>query len=119
MLQNASKPETGIVASVVGLLTLLFGATGVVIQLQDALNSIWEVKEKKSGIKGIFFDRILSLGMILGIGFLLLVSLVVSAALTAVSERFGTAMVLPNSEFYCIVWRDHRFVCDDFQIPAG
>ena len=94
MLQKANKPETGLVASVVGILTLLFGATGVVIQLQDALNSIWEVKEKKSGIKGIFLDRILSLGMILGIGFLLLVSLVVSAALTAVSERFGTAVVL-------------------------
>ena len=94
MLQNASKPETGILASIVGLLTLLFGATGVVIQLQDALNTIWEVEEKKSGIKGILLDRILSLGMILAIGFLLLVSLVISAALTAVSDTFGTGIIL-------------------------
>jgi membrane protein len=94
MLQNASKPETGILASIVGFLTLLFGATGVVGQLQDALNTIWEVKEKKSGIKGIFLGRILSLAMILAIGFLLLVSLVISAALTALSDTFGTGAIL-------------------------
>jgi membrane protein len=99
MLQNANKPKTGILASLVGLLTLLFGATGVVGQLQDALNTIWEVKEKKSGIKGILRNRILSLAMILGIGFLLLVSLVISAGLTAISDRLGTAVIFQVLHF--------------------
>jgi membrane protein len=99
MLQNASKRESGILASIIGFLTLLFGATGVVGQLKDALNTIWEVKEKKSGIKGIFLGRILSLAMILAIGFLLLVSLVISASLTALSDRLGTAAILQVFHF--------------------
>ena len=95
MLQNANKPKTGAMATILGVLTLLFGATGVVTQLQDALNTIWEVKpEKSAGIRGAVKDRILSIGMILSIGFLLLVSLVISAALTAISDNFGTAAFL-------------------------
>ena len=100
MLQNANRPKEGLIATILGFLALLFGATGVVTQLKDALNTIWDVEEKKgAGIMGFVKDRILSLAMILGIGFLLLVSLVVSAGLTAISERFGTAFLFQALNF--------------------
>ncbi len=86
MLKNASKPEAGILATIVGVITLLFGATGVFGELQNALNIVWDVKPKP--IKGIWMflrTRFLSLTLVLGIGFLLLVSLVISATLAGVS----------------------------------
>ena len=90
MLQDASKPSSGIVASVVGLVTLLIGATGVFGELRDALNTIWEVPSKGlGGIRGLIKDRFLSFTMLLGIGFLLLVSLVISAGLAAVGRFLG------------------------------
>jgi membrane protein len=95
MLKSASKPSSGIIATIVGFLTLIFGATGVVTQLKDALNTIWEVEPKKSsGIRALVNDRLLSFGLILAIGFLLLISLVISAALSAISESLGTAAIL-------------------------
>jgi membrane protein len=70
---------------------LLVGATGVVAQLQVALNKIWRVKADPSGsgIWRLVHTRILSFGMILGIAFLLIVSLVITTALTAVGEQLG------------------------------
>ncbi|HKW13548.1 MAG TPA: YihY/virulence factor BrkB family protein [Candidatus Krumholzibacteria bacterium] len=82
MMKGARRPATGILAGTIGVVTLLFGATGVVGQLQDALNTIWRVKPRPGrGIKRIILKRIVSFAMILGIGFLLLVSLVISAAI--------------------------------------
>jgi membrane protein len=93
MLEAANKPREGMIATVVGIATLLFGATGVFIQLQDALNTIWEVKPKPGrGIWGFIRYRLLSLAMVFGIGFLLLVSLVVSAGLAATGKWFEGAM---------------------------
>lgn len=91
MITSASNSETkSIWASILGGATLAFGATAVVIQLQDALNTIWEVKAKSGNfIKLFIFNRILSFGMILGVGFLLLVSLVLSAGLAAFSDYLG------------------------------
>jgi membrane protein len=87
-------------ASILSAATLVFGATGVVIQLQDALNTIWDVKTKPGNFVRLFIlNRILSFGMILGIGFLLLVSLVVSAGLAAFSDHLGK--LVPGLEF---VW---------------
>ncbi len=84
MLANAQKPSSGIVATAIGLVTLLLGASGVFGQLQDALNTVWEVQPKPGrGIVGLVKDRFLSLTMVLGTGFLLLVSLVVTAAIAA------------------------------------
>ena len=84
MVQSAgSKPATGIIASITGLLTLLLGASGVFGQLQSSLNIIWGVEPKPGrGILGIIKDRFLSFGFILVVGFLLLVSLILSAAIT-------------------------------------
>ena len=101
LLTSASNPAKGIVATIVGIITLLFGALGVFNELHNALNTIWEVKEEETkgfveSIKKVIFSRLLSFSMILGIGFLLLVSLVISAALSAVQETIGNA--IPMSE---------------------
>lgn len=106
MLKAADKPHTGIISTVIGIATLLFGATGVFIQLQDALNTIWEVKPKPGrGVWGFIRSRILSLAMVFGIGFLLLVSLVVSAGLAAAGKFLSDTM--PGGE---AVWHVVNFV---------
>jgi membrane protein len=94
MLQNAgAQKSSGIVATVVGIATLLFGASGVFGELQDALNTIWGVKARSGrGIVDIVRSRFFSFAMVLGIVFLLLVSLVVSAALAALG-KFGSGRV--------------------------
>lgn len=101
LLTSASSPARGILGTIVGIVTLIFGALGVFNELQNALNTIWEVEQEENtesgflaGIKKIIFGRLLSFGMILGIGFLLLVSLVISAALSAVQETVGNAIPL-------------------------
>jgi len=87
MIENARKPQEGILATVIGFATLLLGGLGAFGQLQDALNTIWEVTPKPGrGWKGIFQDRLASSGLVLGIGFLLLVSLVISAGLSALGN---------------------------------
>jgi membrane protein len=97
MIQNAQQPGTGIVATILGVVGLLLGALGAFGQLQDALNTIWEVKPKSGGgILALLRDRLLSLTMVLVVGFLLLVSLVISAGLAAVGNFM--ASLLPESE---------------------
>lgn len=92
MLQNSNKPAQGIFSAITGIFLLLVGATGVVGELKAALNTIWEVERQPSGgVMGLIRDRILSLAMILGIGFLLLVSLVISAMLSALTEFWGSS----------------------------
>lgn len=91
MLQNTQQPGSGgIIASVIGVVTLLFGASGVFGQLQESLNAIWEVKPNPSqGWKTFLQARFLSFAMVVVIGFLLLVSLVLSAVLSGLSSFLG------------------------------
>jgi membrane protein len=91
MIANANKPGSGgTIATITGVVFLLFGASGVFGQLQAALNTIWEVKPKPGkGIGSFLQARFLSFAMVLVIGFLLLVSLVLSAILAGVSSVFG------------------------------
>jgi len=97
MVKSAAKPKTGTLATVVGIVTLLFGAAGVFGQLKDALNTIWNVEpKKKSGILGLLKDRFLSFAMVLGTGFLLLVSLVIDSAVAAAGHFIGDR--LPGGE---------------------
>ena len=86
LLEGASKKESGVFATVVGTITLLLAATGAFLELQAALNAIWRVKpDPEANIRAYAFDRLRSFGIVVGIGFLLLVSLVVSAALSALN----------------------------------
>ncbi|HEX2055274.1 MAG TPA: YihY/virulence factor BrkB family protein [Nitrospiraceae bacterium] len=97
MIHRADKPSTGIIATVIAAVTLLFGASGLFGQLQDALNTIWGVEPKPGrGIWGLIKDRFLSFMAVLGTGFLLLVSLVLSAALAALGKWFGGWLPAPE-----------------------
>lgn len=86
MIVAASEKESSIIATIISVVTLIVGSTGVFAQLQVSLNLIWEVKvtAKKKWLKSLK-DRIMSFGLIISIGFLLLVSLLITAALTAFS----------------------------------
>ena len=91
LLDSANHLGQGIFATIIGIITLLFGALGAFNELHNALNIVWDVEEEKvqglwNSIRKLIIERFLSFAMILVIGFLLLVSLVVSTALTA----FGT-----------------------------
>lgn len=87
IVTNASKSEGTVLSSILAVVTLLFGATGVFYQTQQILNKMWEVKpQPKKKIVKLIKDRVFSFGLILVVGFLLLVSLVLSAGLTAFSD---------------------------------
>jgi membrane protein len=89
MLVHAKRPGTGAVAGSLGVIALLFGAIGAFMQLQGALNRAWEVKPdpKQGGIRRFIAKRILSVGMILAVAFLLIVSLAASAVLSSLGAR--------------------------------
>lgn len=92
MLLSLSEPAAGTTTALLSTVTLLVGATTVFAELQDALDRIWQVPDRKkpSGIWELLRARVLSFGMIMGIGFLLVVSLVASAALAAVGRYWGS-----------------------------
>lgn len=97
VIESARKPEAGIVATLVGLITLLIGATGVFGELEDALNIVWNVPKKTGfSVLGLIQSRFLSFTLILGTGFLLLVSLVVSAGIAAVGKYSN--QLFPDTE---------------------
>ena len=85
MLAKSAARSSGIIGTVVGVVTLLLGATAVMIELESALDVVWKVRPRSDrGWMGDVKDRVLSLGLVLSLGFLLLVSLVASAVLSAV-----------------------------------
>ena len=100
IVQHSKESEKQGLASVVGTLVLLLGASGILVQLRDAMNTIWEVKARlRSGFWGLLRARLVSFGMVLVVGFLMLVSLALSAFLAAVRNysagRFpGTDLML-------------------------
>ena len=100
LLEGSRNTSHGILATVFGVVTLLFGASGVMIELRDALNTIWEVPTPElSGIRRITSfvkERVFSFALVLAIGFLLVVSLAISAAIAALGAL--SASVLPAHE---------------------
>jgi len=92
MVSSASDTGKSTIATIVGVITLILGATTVFAELQTDLDRIWKAPaaEKKEGIWNLLRARVLSFGMILAIGFLLLVSLVVSAGLAALGSWWGS-----------------------------
>jgi membrane protein len=102
LLQGAYKPGTGALATVLGLLTLAVGASSVVVELRAALNTIWHVQTspddtRLSGIYRLAKERFYSFALVLGVGFLLLVSLVLNACLAAIGKFFGGFLPAPES----------------------
>jgi membrane protein len=104
MIQSASRPGAGLIATVIGLVTLCIGATTALAELKDGLDQIWDAPpERTSGFWYFVRKRLLSVGLILSLGFLLLVSLVFSALVSALARRWGpadaTGMVLQTVNF--------------------
>ncbi len=98
ILENIRKPSNGVIAASIAGVTLFLGATGVFAQVQESLNIIWGVETKqKSGIIQILKSRFLSFLTVLGSGFLLLVSLILSAGLAVLGHRLES--FLPGPEF--------------------
>ncbi|MFO7446829.1 MAG: YihY/virulence factor BrkB family protein [Ignavibacteriaceae bacterium] len=95
-LKNTSNAETGLIAIVISLVTSIIGSTIVFVELQDSLDMIWKVKPKpgSSLIKGLIKDRIRSFTVVIGTGFLLLVSLVISAVISALNNFINENFVL-------------------------
>ncbi len=105
VLASARSPTGGTIGTIVGAVVLIVGASGVFGELQYALNHIWEVKAKPGrGILGEVKDRFFSFTMVLGVAFLLLVSLVLSAALSVAGRTFTS--MLPGGE---LLWQGLNF----------
>jgi membrane protein len=113
VLAQAHTPGKSVVATIIGLVVLLLGASGVFSELQETMNIVWNVKPKPGrGVLGFVRDRFFSFAMVLGVAFLLLVSLVLSAALSAVGTYLGSH--LPGGE---TLWQVVNFVLS-FMIVA-
>ena len=96
MVKSASKPSEGWLGAGIGFATLMLGAAAIFGQLKDALNTIWEVKAKGgAGVWGFLRARLLNFGMVLVIGFLLLVSLLLTTALAALNGHLEKLIGLP------------------------
>lgn len=97
MIQRADQPSTGIISTIIAVITLLMGAAGFFGQLKDALNTVWGIAPKEGrGIWGFVKDHFLSFATVVGTAFLLLVSLVISTGLAAVGKWFGNLLPLPE-----------------------
>ena len=92
VLASLSKPERGLTSTLVSVVVLMIGATSVFGELQDALDRVWRapVRDRSGGLWKLVRSRLLSFGMILGIAFLLMVSLVLSAAISALGKWWGS-----------------------------
>lgn len=93
MLEGAAKSSSSIPATIIGVITSFLGATGAFLELQADLDAIWRVKPRSRGnfLRELLMQRMISFGLVLGFAFLLLTSLVVSAALAAVHTYMGNA----------------------------
>jgi membrane protein len=93
ILEGAAKSQWSIPATIIGVITFFLGATGAFLELQDDLDAIWRVKPRSRGnvLRDLLMQRIISFGLVLAFAFLLLTSLVVSAALAAVHTYIGSA----------------------------
>lgn len=98
---SASVKQQAAAATVLGLVALVFGGTGVFVELEAALNDIWKVKSRTAnrGIVGMIRDRLVSFGLVAIVGFLLLVSLLVSTALAALGRYAAGRLPMP-----ALVW---------------
>lgn len=98
VIEHSKEPAASGFASVIGLLTLLFGASGVFAELRSALNQIWDVRPtRQSSLVSLIRAHSFAFGMVLAVGFLLLVSLIASAALAALGKFASEILPVPES----------------------
>jgi membrane protein len=103
LIKHGKDVRAGSIASILGVITLMFGASQVFLELQSALNKIWEADASKtSGLWAFFRQRFLSFGLVLAIGLLMLMSLLLSAALAILGTFMTSALPLPE-------WTLHGF----------
>ena len=103
LIEQARQPASGAFASIVALITLLFGASGVFCELRSALNTMWDVRPANdSGIWGTIKERFAAFGMVLAVGFLLLISLAINTALAALGGFFGGILSAPEPVLHAI-----------------
>lgn len=96
LLKNAHQQASGSFPTVIAFITLLFGASGVFSELRDAMNTIWDARsEFANSWRGMVMQRLFSFGMVLSVGFLLLVSLILSTALTFIGTFFASVVPFP------------------------
>ena len=96
LLRGARQEKGGTLATILGTITFLLATTGAFLELQYALNRVWRVQPKPGlSVRALLLDRLRSFGIVVAIGFLLLVSLAVSAALAALGDVLGRAPGLP------------------------
>lgn len=96
MVLRTREPSDNLIASVTGVLLLILGATGVFGQLQDALNTVWSVQQKPGRvIRTLLRDRLQSFSMVLGVGFLLLTSLILTTGLQIASDMISRLVPIP------------------------
>jgi membrane protein len=112
MIEASVKPSSSIMATVIGVITLLVGASGALVELQEGLNRIWKVKTA-GGMIYILKQRLTSLAFVAGIAFLLLVSLVISAGLSALGTLISHHVTSREA-----LWQGTDFVLSCFVITA-
>jgi membrane protein len=106
LLHGARNSTHGVIATIIGSVTLLFGASGVLIELRDALNTIWEVPTTNSGgvkkVMSFVKERLFSFALVLAIGFLLVVSLAITAWIAALGEISSSLLPAPEITLHII-----------------
>jgi len=106
-IASASAERAGLVATIIGILTLILTASGVFLELEDALNEIWGTRHEGGILSGLVRGRLMSLGLVATLGFLLLVSLVVDAALSglggSIDAPVGAALLMTLNFFVTLV----------------
>jgi membrane protein len=106
IIDNAKQPTAGSIAGIISLLTLIWGSTNVFAHLQKSLNNVWDVKPKpSSGVMDTIRRRLLSLTLVLGVGFLLAVSLILTSVLTVVTNNITSG--LPGTD---LLWQIVEFL---------
>lgn len=97
MIEQGQKPAASAIASIIGIITLLFGASGVFAELRNDLNKMWDVTpQNEGGLWATIKQRLFSFGMVLSVGFLLLISLLINTILEALGKFFGGLLPMPQ-----------------------
>ena len=122
MIENSRRPAAGMLATIIGVITLLLGATGAFAELKSALNIVWDVQDGGGGLRAPLRGRLWAFAMVLAVGFLLLVSLLISAAVAA-ADGFFEWMGIPPAAVQLVNCRSvvpghHGAVRAAVQVPA-